>query len=89
MQNLKTCNKCGHAAFGVTREYAEAEVAKFNEYFISLSKKKQKEYYGNKTSSIVNYENCVHCGNPHTNFDPYTIGDCSEGATLNPIIVED
>lgn len=85
----RTCLKCGWVAFGVTREHAEQDVKKFNEYFATLSKEKQDEFYGGTGSSIVNYERCMLCNGPHTNFRDSKPGDYPEGCTLNPIIVED
>lgn len=73
---------------GVTRDYAEAAVKQFNEYFDTLSKEKQDEFYGGKGSSITQYENCMRCNEPHTNFRIAKYGDCPDGCTINPIIVE-
>jgi len=83
-----TCNKCGTVAFGVTREFAEAEVKRFNEYYEKLSPQKQQDYYGGTKSSLRQYERCG-CGNPHTNFRAFKEGDCPDGCTLGPIIRED
>lgn len=88
MKNMVTCNKCGWVHFGVSREHAEAEVKQFNEYFDKLPKEKQDEYYGGKGSVITQYEHCMRCNEPHTNFRSAKYEDCPEGCTINPIIVD-
>jgi hypothetical protein len=70
----------------VSREHAEHEVKSFNEYFATLTKEKQDDYYGGTGSSIEFYERCKSCGGPYTNFRPSQPGDCPEGCTINPII---
>ena len=80
------CSKCGHIHFMVTREYAQNEVERFNEYFNSLSKEKQESYYGGNPSNIASYERCLMCSETHK-----TAIDCEEweipmGVTLNPMI---
>jgi hypothetical protein len=82
----RTCNSCGWVHFGVTREFAEAEVAKFNAYFDTLTEEKREACYGNIKSHIKNYEHCMVCGEPYTNFRDGVEGDCPYGCTLNPII---
>lgn len=42
----RTCNNCGWVHFGVTREFAEAEVARFNAYFDALTQEQQEGIYG-------------------------------------------
>lgn len=81
-----TCKKCGWVYFGVSREHAEAEVKRFNEYFYKLSQKNRKRLYGNKPASIQLYEKCW-CGNDYTNFRPSRRGDCPDGCTISPIII--
>jgi hypothetical protein len=83
-----TCLECGWVYFAVSREHAEAEVSKFNEYFDGLSKVTQEEFYGGRKASIQQYEVCW-CGNPYTNFRESLPGDCPDGVTLNPIIYEE
>jgi len=83
----RTCLKCGWVYFGVSREYAENEVKKFNEFFETLSKKDQKDLYGGHGSSIASYESCW-CGNKYDNFRDSKPGDCPRGCTISPIIVE-
>lgn len=82
---MPTCNKCNWVYFTVTREFAENEVKAFNEYFDTLSKDKQDNYYGGKKSLIENYEFC-HCGNGYKNFRESLPTDCPDGCTMNPII---
>lgn len=85
--NLRTCLKCGRVAFGVTRSYAEIEAAGFNEYFDTLNED-GRDQFGNRRSSVGDYERCLRCGGPHTNFRDAVEGDCPAGCTLSPIIVE-
>lgn len=84
---MRTCNKCGTVAFGVSRSYAEKEVAAFNAYFDTLDAK-GKDLFGNRNSSILQYEGCW-CGNSYRNFRPAVQGDCPVGCTLQPIIYEE
>lgn len=85
--NLRTCNHCGWVHMGVTRAFAEAEVIRFNEYF-SAQTQEVKDMFGGKPSSISAYEHCSHCGGPHTDMREFTAGDCPDGCTIGPIIVE-
>ena len=87
--NERTCNKCGWVHFAVSREFAENEVKRFNDYFNTLTEDKQQKYYGGKSSSIKHYEHCSLCGNPYTNFRESEEDDCPIGVTLGPIIKED
>lgn len=89
MKDYKTCNKCGWVHFGVSRWHAENEVSKFNKSFDALTKEHQEEYYGEKNSSIRQYEHCVACDESYTNFRDSKYGDCPDGCTINPIISED
>lgn len=86
--NERTCNKCGWVHFGVTREFAENEVKRFNDYFNTLTEDKQQKHYGGKCSSIAQYDRCFFCGNSYTNFRDFKEGDCPDGVTLGPIIKE-
>jgi hypothetical protein len=83
----RTCLKCGWVAFGVSRVYAEAEVSKFNDFF-DKADAATRESYGNRRSSIANYERCMLCGNSHTNFRDAKPGDCPDGCTMSPILYE-
>lgn len=85
--DLRTCNRCGWVHFGVTLEYAEAEVARFNAYYYSLSEDEQRSDYGGHPSSITHYERCMQCGNPYTDFREAKETDCPKGVTLNPILL--
>lgn len=86
--STRTCNQCGWVAFGVTREHAEHEVASFNKYFDTLTRQQQIDFYGGEPSGIRQYEKCMLCGGSYKNFRDSKPGDCPEGCTLNPIIVE-
>ena len=85
--SLRTCNHCGWVHMGVTRGYAEDEVSRFNEYFGS-STQDVRDMFGNTPSSITAYERCFRCGGPHTDMREFTAGDCPDGCTIGPIIVE-
>ena len=75
--NNRTCNNCGWVHFGVTRAHAAEEVARFNEQFYPAQK-----------SSITQYERCERCGGSYLNFRVALSGDCPDGCTIGPIIVE-
>lgn len=81
-----TCLNCGWVSFQVSREYAEVEVKTFNDYFKTLSLKERKDYYGNKPSSIKNYESCQYCSVSYKNFRDSLPDDCPDGVTMGPII---
>lgn len=82
-----TCTNCGWVHFAVTRKHAEQEVAKFNEYYDTLSKEKQDEYYGGKNAIIGNYTGCFAC--KKNDFRPSKDGDCPNGCTIQPVIYEE
>lgn len=84
----RTCLECGWVAFGVTREFAEASVRQFNKAFDSWDEA-TRETYGNRRSTVSDYECCFYCGGPHTSFRDAAEGDAPPGVTMNPIIVED
>ncbi len=86
-QELVTCLKCGTVAFRVTREFAEQAVKRFNEYFQTLTPDVQQECYGGIAASMALYEYCW-CGNTGEGFREYREGDCPEGVTLSPIIID-
>ena len=81
---MRTCNRCGWVAFGVTRAFAEAEVERFNAFYQS-SPPEVRECYGGP-SSVAHYECCNRCGNGYTGFHDSVKGDCPADCTLNPII---
>ena len=86
--SLRTCNRCGWVHMGVTRQHAEQSVAEFNTFF-ETQPPEVREMYGNKPSSITAYERCFHCGGPHTDTREPKAGDCPDGCTIQPIIVEE
>lgn len=86
---LRTCEQCGWVHVGVTREYAEDTVRVFNEYFTGLSKQKQDDYYGGQLTRITSYERCFNCGGDWKRFRDAVPGDCPDGCTIQPILMED
>lgn len=84
--NYVTCIKCGWVSFSVSRKYAEEQIKKFSDYFDSLSKEKQKEFYNGKKFSLKDYS-CMLCGG--LKFRKFQNGDCPDGCTLNPVICEE
>ena len=88
-KKTRTCKTCGWVAFPVTREYAEDEVKRFNEYYDMLSAEEKEDYYGSKSSTIDNYERCFFCRGSYKNFRESEPGDCPLGCTLQPIITEE
>ncbi len=84
----RTCNKCGWVAFGVTSEYAEAEVKRFNEMYDELTAGEKERYYGSRGASMASYEKCNRCGNNYKDFRESKEDDCPVGCTLGPIIVD-
>jgi protein-arginine kinase activator protein McsA len=84
----RTCNKCGWVHFAVTREHAENEVKKFNEFFDSLTEEQREDSYGGRRSTMKEYENCFFCGNTYEDFRDAKEDDCPIGVTLGPIIEE-
>lgn len=83
----RTCNQCGRVAFGVSREFAEAEVYRFNKFY-EASRPDVRECYSGP-SSVLHYECCNGCGNGHTDFRDSVEGDCPAGCTISPIIVDE
>lgn len=83
----RTCLRCGWVAFGVSREHAEIQVKQFNDW-IEAQPAETQAMYGNRRSCIEGYEFCFRCGGPHKNFRDAKPGDCPDGCTLQPIIVE-
>ena len=81
----RTCNQCGWVHFGVTRKFAEAEVARFNAFYEASTPSVQKQYGG--PSHIRQYLWCNACGNSHVNFRDSKPGDCPDGCTISPIVV--
>ena len=81
-----TCNNCGWIHFGVTRDFALAEVQSFKVYFNSLSIQDRENYYKNRPTRIEDYESCHRCGGTYRNFSKSKPGDCPDGCTIGPII---
>lgn len=87
--SLRTCNACGWVHMGVTREYAEKQVADFNAYVRSLPEDVHKKYWGGRFASIDDYATCGRCGGPWHNTRPSIKGDCPMGCTIGPILWEE
>ena len=85
--SLRTCNHCGWVHMGVTRPFAETAVAEFNTYFAAANQE-TRNMFGNKPARVSEYERCNRCGGPHTDMREFTAGDCPDGCTIGPIIVE-
>lgn len=84
------CNKCGWAHFEVSKEYAENEIEKVNEYLSSLSNVEFTQYYGGKFSSIDKYNSCFRCGASYIDFHNKTETDnVPMGVTIQPILCKD
>lgn len=86
---LVTCKSCGWVHFQVSRDYAVDQINKFCEYFDGLTKKEQKDFYGNTKPTIKDYESCQRCCGSHKNFADSRPEDCPEGSTMGPIINRD
>lgn len=83
-----TCVKCGWVHVAYTREEAQKAVDSFNEYYDTLSVKKQNDYYGGENSSLErSYIGCNVCKNE--TFRPSEPGDCPDGCTIGPVIYEE
>ncbi len=85
---FRKCLKCGWVHFGNSLTEVTAELARFREYFDSLTAKEQFNFYGGRCSSIEDYTSCFCCGNPHTNFRDATDEEVPYGSTLQPILTE-
>ena len=84
VNDLVECLKCTWVSFAVTREYAEDEVKRFNEFFSTLTKEDQQKYYKGEGSSLKSYT-CQLCGGSKfkkTNREMM-------GHTINPVIFEE
>lgn len=78
------CTKCNWTSFAVTKEYAENEIKKFNDYFYSLTERERIELFGNKPSSIESYK-CMFCGG-----EQFKDGNTARnGSTIGPVIYEE
>ena len=85
--NSRTCKTCGQVAFAVSRQFAEYEVKRFNDFFETLNGG-DRESFGNRKASMAIYERCTVCGGSYDNFRVSKLGDCPTGCTLSPIIYE-
>lgn len=79
-----TCLSCGWVSFTMTRAEAEANVARFNEYYAKMSPAEKENYTGPAT--LEAYEGCPRCGNTYKNFREALPDDAPAGVTLNPVI---
>ena len=79
-----TCTNCGWVHMGLTREYAQAEVDRFNEFYDAAAPEVQENYAGRST--IEGYEGCFRCGK--NDFRPSKDDDCPRGCTIQPTIYE-
>lgn len=80
-----TCNKCKWVHYQVSRQHAESEVKRFNEYFDTLDDE-AKSAYGGKKATLALYDRCGFCNGGYQNFRDFEPGDCPNGCTLSPII---
>lgn len=85
MTQLVKCVECEWVSMGVSRQFALTEIAKFNEYYDTLSPEQQKEYYNNRKSSEDRYV-CIHCFG--TEFIPIENDECPNGVTVSAVIYE-
>ena len=81
-----TCLACGWVSVAYSRAQAEKEVAEFNNYFDALAESQRLAYYRDKKADIKRYEQCFGCGGSYQNFRRAIKEDCSDGATLQPLI---
>jgi len=78
------CTKCNWTSFAVSHKQATAEVARFNRYFKTLTKKQQMSHYGGRKASIKSYV-CLFCGGK--SFKPGNTAP--NGSTINSVIYEE
>lgn len=88
------CNKCGWAAFGVTKDFVEKSTTEFIEYYDALEEDKQKDYYGDKKVTKENlverYSHCFNCGGSYLNFHQEMSDDkIPDGCTIQGIQILD
>lgn len=82
---LVTCLDDGWVSFVITKSEALSHVRKFNKYFRSLSKKKQREYYRGTKCSLKDYA-CLVCGGRKFRLYDERIDVDVDGCTINPVI---
>jgi hypothetical protein len=80
-----TCVACGWVHMAYTRAEAQAEVDKFNAWYVQQSED-TKACYGGKESLVKHYEGCDRCGGKV--FRPSKPDDCPVGCTIGPVIYE-
>ena len=80
------CGKCGWLHFRVSRESAEQDVKRFNDYYDSLSPVDQEGNYGGRKSSIESYEKCFRCGSSHDQSVDVMASEVPNGSTIQPMI---
>jgi protein-arginine kinase activator protein McsA len=80
------CKKCNWVHFEVSRKDAEIQVKEFNVYYKTLTKKEQRNFYGNKKASVDFYEKCHSCGESYKNFRIAKKYEVPSGSTIGPII---
>lgn len=84
--NNVICRSCGWVHFAIPLEYAEKEVATFNQYYDTLKLEEQQLFYGGKKSHLANYLFCMFCGSLYTNFRKAKKNEIPYGSTINPIL---
>jgi len=96
---IMVCNKCGWAAFGISRDDAEEQTQAFGE-FISKQSDEDKASFGfgvlardpdkkwSFDEHFSHFEHCFNCGNTYHDFHEETEADkIPIGVTLQGIIV--
>lgn len=83
------CTKCGWIHFRVSRDSAERDVKRFNDYFDSLNPIDQESNYGGRKSSIESYEKCFRCGCSNDNSVEAKESEVPNGSTIQPMIAAD
>lgn len=83
------CTKCGWIHFRMSRDYAEASVKSFNDYYDTLSPVEQEQHYGGEKSSISSYERCFLCGTSNQDSVEAMESEVPFGSTVQPMIASD
>lgn len=79
------CKKCNWVSFAITKQKALEEIAQFNQFYYTLTKKEQNNYYGGTPSSEKTYT-CLRCNN--RDFNVALPEEIPFGSTINPVIYE-
>lgn len=82
---LLECSKCGWIHYAVARKEAERQVKEFNKYYHTLSKQKQRDFYGDSESHISSYEYCFFCSAHYKDIKNEPSKSIA-GSTVQPII---